>query len=214
MHLGIHSYTLIPSFMCHATIDTFTIICLKSFVHSFIHALYACMLLCINALINSCSYTFMLIYIHVFMHSCINAFMLICIHAFMHSCTYASWSYEFILLCIHTPMHWISYAYIKCFYAFISVSINFFIYSLCIYASLLHLHMFYLLKYSHSFICIGCVTYVHREGGCAFTGDALLIRGCGRTDFQVVDRGKILLSVRKNIRPWENYEIANLCTVM
>jgi len=30
----------------------------------------------------------------------------------------------------------------------------------------------------------GCVTYVHSEAGCAFTGDALLIRGCGRTDFQ------------------------------
>jgi len=30
----------------------------------------------------------------------------------------------------------------------------------------------------------GCVTYVYPEAGCAFTGDALLIRGCGRTDFQ------------------------------
>jgi len=30
----------------------------------------------------------------------------------------------------------------------------------------------------------GCVTYIFREGQCAFTGDALLIRGCGRTDFQ------------------------------
>jgi len=30
----------------------------------------------------------------------------------------------------------------------------------------------------------GCVTYLDREGGRAFTGDALLIRGCGRTDFQ------------------------------
>jgi len=30
----------------------------------------------------------------------------------------------------------------------------------------------------------GCITYINREGGCAFTGDALLIRGCGRTDFQ------------------------------
>ncbi|XP_034947296.1 persulfide dioxygenase ETHE1, mitochondrial [Chelonus insularis] len=30
----------------------------------------------------------------------------------------------------------------------------------------------------------GCVTYVCREQGLAFTGDALLIRGCGRTDFQ------------------------------
>ena len=37
----------------------------------------------------------------------------------------------------------------------------------------------------------GCVTYVTGEGPeqpsprMAFTGDALLIRGCGRTDFQV-----------------------------
>ncbi|CAG5096884.1 Oidioi.mRNA.OKI2018_I69.XSR.g14828.t1.cds [Oikopleura dioica] len=30
----------------------------------------------------------------------------------------------------------------------------------------------------------GCVTYVDHDGGAAFTGDALLIRGCGRTDFQ------------------------------
>ncbi|XP_017876486.1 persulfide dioxygenase ETHE1, mitochondrial [Ceratina calcarata] len=30
----------------------------------------------------------------------------------------------------------------------------------------------------------GCVTYVCDEQGVAFTGDALLIRGCGRTDFQ------------------------------
>ncbi|KAK3236781.1 Polypeptide N-acetylgalactosaminyltransferase 3 [Cymbomonas tetramitiformis] len=31
----------------------------------------------------------------------------------------------------------------------------------------------------------GCVTYVSQDnGGMAFTGDALLIRGCGRTDFQ------------------------------
>ncbi|XP_017772161.1 PREDICTED: persulfide dioxygenase ETHE1, mitochondrial [Nicrophorus vespilloides] len=30
----------------------------------------------------------------------------------------------------------------------------------------------------------GCVTYYIPEQGMAFTGDALLIRGCGRTDFQ------------------------------
>jgi sulfur dioxygenase len=28
------------------------------------------------------------------------------------------------------------------------------------------------------------VTYVCHEQGVAFTGDALMIRGCGRTDFQ------------------------------
>lgn len=30
----------------------------------------------------------------------------------------------------------------------------------------------------------GCLTYVLKEQGCVFTGDTLLIRGCGRTDFQ------------------------------
>jgi sulfur dioxygenase len=30
----------------------------------------------------------------------------------------------------------------------------------------------------------GCITYVYKAAECAFTGDALLIRGCGRTDFQ------------------------------
>ena len=30
----------------------------------------------------------------------------------------------------------------------------------------------------------GCVTYVTDDSTAAFTGDALLIRGCGRTDFQ------------------------------
>jgi glyoxylase-like metal-dependent hydrolase (beta-lactamase superfamily II) len=32
----------------------------------------------------------------------------------------------------------------------------------------------------------GCVTYyTESNGGMAFTGDAILVRGCGRTDFQV-----------------------------
>lgn len=30
----------------------------------------------------------------------------------------------------------------------------------------------------------GCVTYVDHKGGRCFTGDTLMIRGCGRTDFQ------------------------------
>lgn len=38
--------------------------------------------------------------------------------------------------------------------------------------------------------CAGCVTYVCDEQAIAFTGDALLIRGCGRTDFQVSLTGK------------------------
>jgi len=37
----------------------------------------------------------------------------------------------------------------------------------------------------------GCVTYIHRGLGCAFTGDALLIRGCGRTDFQEGSAGDL-----------------------
>ncbi len=31
----------------------------------------------------------------------------------------------------------------------------------------------------------GCATFVIHQQGIAFTGDTLLIRGCGRTDFQV-----------------------------
>lgn len=45
----------------------------------------------------------------------------------------------------------------------------------------------------------GCVTYVHREAGIAFTGDALLIRGCGRTDFQQGDAATLFGSVREKI---------------
>jgi len=45
----------------------------------------------------------------------------------------------------------------------------------------------------------GCVTYVLREAGIAFTGDALLIRGCGRTDFQQGDASTLFRSVRERI---------------
>jgi glyoxylase-like metal-dependent hydrolase (beta-lactamase superfamily II) len=45
----------------------------------------------------------------------------------------------------------------------------------------------------------GCVTYVCREHGMAFTGDALLIRGCGRTDFQEGDAATLFHSVRDRI---------------
>jgi sulfur dioxygenase len=45
----------------------------------------------------------------------------------------------------------------------------------------------------------GCVTYVCHEEGVAFTGDALLIRGCGRTDFQQGDAGTLYRSVREKI---------------
>ncbi len=45
----------------------------------------------------------------------------------------------------------------------------------------------------------GCVTYVCHEEGLAFTGDALLIRGCGRTDFQQGDAETLFRSVRDEI---------------
>jgi len=45
----------------------------------------------------------------------------------------------------------------------------------------------------------GCVTYVCSDAGLAFTGDALLIRGCGRTDFQQGDPRRLFRSVRERI---------------
>lgn len=51
----------------------------------------------------------------------------------------------------------------------------------------------------------GCVTYVTREGPnqpnprMAFTGDAVLIRGCGRTDFQEGDARQLYNSVHSQI---------------
>ncbi len=45
----------------------------------------------------------------------------------------------------------------------------------------------------------GCVTYVCHAEGLAFTGDALLIRGCGRTDFQQGDARTLYTSVHTQI---------------
>jgi glyoxylase-like metal-dependent hydrolase (beta-lactamase superfamily II) len=45
----------------------------------------------------------------------------------------------------------------------------------------------------------GCVTWVCASAGMAFTGDALLIRGCGRTDFQQGDARRLFRSVRERI---------------
>ncbi|KAE8706124.1 Persulfide dioxygenase ETHE1 [Hibiscus syriacus] len=51
----------------------------------------------------------------------------------------------------------------------------------------------------------GCVTYVTGDGPdqpqprMAFTGDALLIRGCGRTDFQSGNSGQLYKSVHSQI---------------
>ena len=45
----------------------------------------------------------------------------------------------------------------------------------------------------------GCMTYVLDDRSMAFTGDALLIRGCGRTDFQQGDARRLFRSVRGQI---------------
>ena len=44
-----------------------------------------------------------------------------------------------------------------------------------------------------------CTTYVLDDRSMAFTGDALLIRGCGRTDFQQGDARQLYRSVREQI---------------
>ncbi|XP_043202839.1 persulfide dioxygenase ETHE1, mitochondrial-like [Amphibalanus amphitrite] len=45
----------------------------------------------------------------------------------------------------------------------------------------------------------GCVSYVLHAAGLVFTGDAVLIRGCGRTDFQEGDSGTLYDSVHREI---------------
>ena len=45
----------------------------------------------------------------------------------------------------------------------------------------------------------GCVTFVLEDLSMAFTGDALLIRGAGRTDFQMGDSRQLFKSVRERI---------------
>ena len=45
----------------------------------------------------------------------------------------------------------------------------------------------------------GCMTFVLDDKSMAFTGDALLIRGCGRTDFQQGDAHQLFRSVREKI---------------
>jgi len=71
----------------------------------------------------------------------------------------------------------------------------------------------------------GCMTFVLRGPGeprAAFTGDALLIRGCGRTDFQQGDAGRLYDSVHDRIfslpddtkvYPGHDYGGRNLSTV-
>ena len=45
----------------------------------------------------------------------------------------------------------------------------------------------------------GCLSYVLDNQSMAFTGDALLIRGCGRTDFQQGDAHRLFRSVRGRV---------------
>lgn len=45
----------------------------------------------------------------------------------------------------------------------------------------------------------GCVTYVWHEKAMAFTGDAVLVRGCGRTDFQEGNSETLYNSVHEKI---------------
>jgi glyoxylase-like metal-dependent hydrolase (beta-lactamase superfamily II)/rhodanese-related sulfurtransferase len=54
----------------------------------------------------------------------------------------------------------------------------------------------------------GCLTYVLDDGSMAFTGDALLIRGCGRTDFQQGDPQRLFRSVRAQI-----FSLPDECTL-
>ena len=54
----------------------------------------------------------------------------------------------------------------------------------------------------------GCVTYVLNGGAACFTGDALLIRGCGRTDFQQGDPGQLFDSVHSQV-----FSLPDTCVV-
>merc|ERR1712096_159357 len=45
----------------------------------------------------------------------------------------------------------------------------------------------------------GCVAYICKAQSCAFTGDTVLIRGCGRTDFQEGNARTLYDSVWNNI---------------
>jgi sulfur dioxygenase len=54
----------------------------------------------------------------------------------------------------------------------------------------------------------GCVTYVTADRAMAFTGDALLIRGCGRTDLQQGDARTLYRSVHGKI-----FTLPDACTI-
>ncbi len=54
----------------------------------------------------------------------------------------------------------------------------------------------------------GCMTFVLDDKSMAFTGDALLIRGCGRTDFQQGSARSLFRSVREQI-----FTLPPTCTI-
>ena len=45
----------------------------------------------------------------------------------------------------------------------------------------------------------GCISYYCPDGPFVFTGDALLIGGCGRTDFQQGNSGQLYDSIHQNL---------------
>jgi glyoxylase-like metal-dependent hydrolase (beta-lactamase superfamily II) len=45
----------------------------------------------------------------------------------------------------------------------------------------------------------GCITYITNDQAMAFTGDCLMIRGAGRTDFQAGDEHEMWKSIREQI---------------
>jgi sulfur dioxygenase len=72
-----------------------------------------------------------------------------------------------------------------------------------------HVHIFEIfLKFLYTFLfqvkatpghTNGCVSYVFHQGRRVFTGDTLLIRGCGRTDFQEGSSEVLYNSVHKQL---------------
>ena len=54
----------------------------------------------------------------------------------------------------------------------------------------------------------GCLTFVNEQNQIAFTGDALLIRGCGRCDFQQGNAGVLYDSIKQQILSLpDNYKL-------
>jgi len=54
----------------------------------------------------------------------------------------------------------------------------------------------------------GCLSFVAEEGAMVFTGDALLVRGAGRTDFQQGDAHRLFRSIREQL-----FTLADACFV-